>query len=119
MALMALEMHSDPDLPTKVQRTGARFKIALQKLHSPAIGNVRGAGLMLGLELVTPEGKPAGGLAGQVVKRGLQDGMILLAGSPQGNVIAFSPPFDVSPAEIAFVAEKLQEYLTSLPGSIS
>lgn len=36
-----------------------------------------------------------------------------------GNVLALAPPFTISDDEIEFLAAKLQEYLTLLPGSIS
>ncbi len=51
--------------------------------------------------------------------QGLKDGLVLLGGGPAGNVLSFSPPFVVSEEEIGYLKRKLQEYLTSLPGSIS
>ena len=80
---------------------------------------MRGAGLMLGLELIDPGGAPAGALAGGIIKTALRDGLLLLGGGPAGNVLSFTPPFAVSDAEIDFLAGRLQEYLTSLPGSSS
>ena len=35
------------------------------------------------------------------------------------NVLSLTPPFCIDDDEIAFVAARLQEYLTALPGSIS
>jgi len=119
MALKALELHSDPAVSARVLRAGAKFKGALKKLRSPRIGNVRGLGLMLGLEIIAPNGDPDSALAGLIIKQGLRDGLILVGGSPAGNVLSFSPAFDISDAEIDFVTAKLQEYFTSLPGSIS
>jgi 4-aminobutyrate aminotransferase-like enzyme len=119
MALTALELHTQPNLAEHVRERGEKFKAAFKNLRSPHVGNVRGAGLMLGLEVVAPDGTPDSALTVQIIKRGLQDGLILLAGSPQGNVLSFAPPFEITDAEIAFVAERLQEYLASLPGSIS
>ncbi len=87
---------------------------ALRSLRSPLIREVRGAGLMLGMEL---EGSPA--LVGSIVKAALRDGILLLGGGAEGNVLSFSPPFAISDEEIGFAAARLQEYLTSLPGSIS
>jgi 4-aminobutyrate aminotransferase-like enzyme len=46
-----------------------------------------------------------------IMRRGLQDGLILLGGGPHGNVLSFSPPFVVTEEEIAFLAEKLEGYL--------
>ena len=119
MALTALELHSDPALASRVLQTGIHFKNALKNLPSPRVGNVRGVGLMLGLEIIDEGGGPDAAFAGRVIKLALRDGLILLAGSPQGNVLSFSPPFEISDAEIAFATGRLQEYFTSLPGSIS
>lgn len=119
MALASLEEHARPETARAVARTGERFKAALRALRSPHVGDVRGAGLMLGVELVEKDGAPAGALAIGIVKRALRDGLLLLSGGPAGNVLSLTPPFGISDAEIAFVAARLQEYLTFLPGSNS
>ncbi len=119
MALTSLELHMRPGLAEHVRERGGKFKAALKNLRSPNLGDVRGVGLMLGMELTGKNGVPDAQLAANFVKRGLQDGLILLAGSPQGNVLGFAPPFDIGDDEISFVAGRLQEYFTSLPGSIS
>jgi 4-aminobutyrate aminotransferase-like enzyme len=71
-------------------------------------------GLLIGLETDLD-----GGALNQVVKRGLKDGLILLQSGPEGNILGFSPPFGISDEEIDHLAGRLQEYFTSLPGSIS
>ena len=119
MALAALAEHARPETPQRVLATGARLKSALRGLKSPHVGDVRGAGLMLGTELIRRDGSPFGALAEAIIKRALRDGLILLGGGPAGNVLSFTPPFGISDEEIGFVAARLQEYLTSLPGSIS
>ncbi len=52
------------------------------------------------------------------MRRGLQDGLILLGGGPSGAVLSFAPPFEISDAEVEFLAAKLADYLAFLPGSI-
>ena len=120
MALASLKQHADPALAPLVQERGAKLKGALQALHSPHIGEIRGLGLMLGVELVEPStSAPATRLSIAIIKHALRDGLLLLADSPTGNVLSFTPPFTISDDEIAFVASRLQEYLMLLPGSIS
>ncbi len=119
MAVESIRQHCDPATGERVREAGAAFKTALQKISSAHAGHVRGTGLMLGLEAVAPDGSPDGALAVAAMKRGLRDGLIFLCDGPDSNVLAFTPPFDVSGGEIAFTAAKLQEYFTSLPGSIS
>lgn len=119
MALASIEEHLRPEVQDLAKTSGRKLRQMLKGLQSPAIGDVRGAGLMLGMELVKPDGSPFGALAGAIMRRGLQDGLILLGGGPDGNVLSFSPPFALADDEIAFLGKKLQEYLMSLPGSIS
>ena len=119
MALAALAEHARPETSRMVRAAGEKLRAALRNLRSPAVGQVRGAGLMLGVELVQRDGAPLGGLAVAIIKAALRDGLILLAGGPEGNVLSLTPPFGIADDEIAFVAGRLQEYLTSLPGSIS
>ncbi len=131
MALASMELHSDPGLAKQVREKGAKMKSALQSIRSPHIGNVRGAGLMLGVELVEPGSpvtteklkprdaqlnqfdesvlkpvdfgpRPATSLATSLIKRALHDGLVLLADSPSGNVLSFTPPFSISEDEIDF-----------------
>jgi 4-aminobutyrate aminotransferase-like enzyme len=141
MAVASLKIHAAPEVARQVREKGAKLKSALQAIVSPAIGHVRGAGLMIGVELVEPgtrtgaaeirsQTSPAGGfaedtllpvdfgprpateLAISLVKRALHAGIILLADSPAGNVLSFTPPFCISDEEIGFVAGWLEQALT-------
>ena len=111
MALASIEEHLKPETQKLARSTGRALKTALRELRSPAIGDVRGLGLMLGIELIHPDGSPNGELALQIVRRALQDGLLLLSGGPGGNVLSFSPPFTISDEEIGFLKGKLQGYL--------
>jgi 4-aminobutyrate aminotransferase-like enzyme len=64
----------------------------------PAVGDVRGRGLMIGIDLVREEStrEPHTELAGRVVAGALRRGWIVLAGAPDGNVISLSPPLTLS-----------------------
>ncbi|HEX8297495.1 MAG TPA: aspartate aminotransferase family protein [Chthoniobacteraceae bacterium] len=119
MALASLEEHAKPETAARVRERGRQFHGALRKLQSPHLGQLRGLGLMLGLELVQLDGSAFGALGVAIMKRALQDGLILLPESPSANVLSFCPPFEISDNEIAFVVARLQEYLTFFPGSIS
>ena len=122
MALASLQQHADPALAAHVRERGAKLKAALTGLKSPHVGEIRGLGLMLGVELLEPATfppEPATQLALAIIKHALRDGLLLLADSPTANILSLTPPFSISDDEIAFVAARLQEYLTFLPGSIS
>ncbi len=64
----------------------------------PSVGDVRGRGLMIGIDLVTDPSsrEPDALLAGRVVVEALRGGWIVLAGGPAGNVISLSPPLSLS-----------------------
>jgi acetylornithine/succinyldiaminopimelate/putrescine aminotransferase len=114
MALASLEQHANPETATEVRRTGTKVKRAFQQIQSQHVVEVRGIGLLIGVELTLD-----GLQTNQLVKRALRDGMIWLQSGPAGNVLVFAPPFAMAEEEIAFTATRLQEYLTSLFGSIS
>jgi 4-aminobutyrate aminotransferase-like enzyme len=119
MALASLRQHADPKVADQVRERGGKLKAALEALQSPHLGQVRGLGLKLGVELLQADGSPFGALGVAIMKRALTDGIVLLPESPEANVISLCPPFAITDEEIAFVAARLQEYLTFLPGSIS
>jgi 4-aminobutyrate aminotransferase-like enzyme len=103
MALASLAQHAQPELSRDVLKRGQRFREALRAIDSPWIGNVRGLGLMLGVELVDAKSQPATDLAIRLMKKALRDGIILLADSPASNVLSFSPPFGITAEELDFV----------------
>ena len=56
----------------------------------PVIGDVRGLGLMIGVEFVKPDGSINPGLRDRIVVEGFREGIVLL--SCGDSVIRFSPP---------------------------
>jgi 4-aminobutyrate aminotransferase-like enzyme len=119
MALASIAEHLKDETRLLARRVGRELRQSLLSLDSPSIGDVRGVGALLGVELVKPDGSPHGALAAGIMRRGLQDGLILLGGGPGGAVLSFAPPFGVSDLEVDFLAAKLGDYLVLLAGSIS
>ncbi|MEM8954482.1 MAG: aspartate aminotransferase family protein [Verrucomicrobiota bacterium] len=119
MALAALDLHAQVAETTIVAETGHSLRQHLKEIDSPLINSIRGLGLMIGVELVNKHKQPASQLAAATILQALKDGLIILAGSRDENVLSIVPPFDVAPAEIDWASKRLQEYLISLPGSIS
>ena len=75
-------------------------------------GDVRGVGLMLGVEMILPTGEPDPESALALVQSALRDGIFLLADSPASNVLSLSPPFGITNEEIGFVVEWLRGKLS-------
>lgn len=111
MAVASMHEHAQGHVSEKVSRNGAFFMELLKKLKSPLIHEVRGRGLMLGVDLRHADGVPAGDVAGGILSAMLQRGVIILADGPAGNVLAFTPPFDLSEDEIRFVVREIQSAL--------
>ncbi|PWU05869.1 MAG: aspartate aminotransferase family protein [Verrucomicrobia bacterium] len=119
MAIASLRQHSDPQTAANVRKMGLLLRGALKESQHPAIGDVRGIGLMLGIEFINAQKAPDANLTNQLMKFALRKGLIFLAGSPAGNVLSFAPPFEISAKEIHFAVNCIQEYLISFAGSLS
>ncbi|MDO4269322.1 MAG: aminotransferase class III-fold pyridoxal phosphate-dependent enzyme [Eubacteriales bacterium] len=83
-------------------RMGEYFIGGLKKLQSkyPAIGDVRGLGLMLGMELVYPDGSPNRELTARITALALERDLFLLSCGCDKNVVRFIAPLTVSKDEI-------------------
>ena len=114
MALASIDLHLEPETAPRVQKIGRHFLQQLQTLRHQSIGHIRGLGLMIGMELVDLNGNPDGNRVAQIMNRALQDGIILLGGGPEGNVLSFTPPFCISEEEVDFVTERLAHYVESI-----
>ncbi|QTN32752.1 aspartate aminotransferase family protein [Akkermansiaceae bacterium] len=106
MALEALFRYREPSTEAMVRAAADRLREALEALVSlPCVREIRGRGLMMGVE--TDSGERA--LA--AIKALLRSGIIALPDGPAGDVLAFTPPFCVSPEEIGFAVGKLRGLL--------
>ncbi|MDH3713019.1 MAG: aminotransferase class III-fold pyridoxal phosphate-dependent enzyme [Gammaproteobacteria bacterium] len=78
-----------------------------------AIGNVRGAGLFIGVELVTDRDtrEPATALAGKVVNRMRDEGVLMSTDGPDNNVLKIKPPMVFAEAEARELLDKLASVL--------
>ena len=117
MALASLREHAKPETADKVRAAGRHLRCVLEKIRSPHLGQVRGVGLLVGLELVDSRGAPDAATAGHCVAAALREGLLLLAGGPHGNVLSFAPPFDLAPEESEFLADRLAGMLAAALGS--
>ncbi len=84
----------------------------LQKQHS-VIGEVRGKGLMLGVELVNdPDTKEPGvQLTADVLERARDRGLLLGKGGMHGNVVRITPPMCITRPDVDFLVDCLDEVL--------
>ncbi len=98
--LATLEFMESKRLGEKAVEKGNYLMKLLNEIREkyPAIGDVRGIGLMIGVEIVGENKEPAGEKRDLMVKKALEGGLILL---PAGDsVIRFVPPLVISKRDI-------------------
>jgi 4-aminobutyrate aminotransferase len=106
-------------LADNAARIGQYFMARLGELQRefPCIGEVRGKGLMIGMELIEDDAErtPARRLCDDVVTRAYHNGLILLTCGT--STVRFMPPLSVSEAEVdealALLRQSLSEALRS------
>ena len=114
------EVVSEP-FQQRARELGERIREALEGIASrvDAVGDVRGLGPMLALELVEDgETKaPASGLAGATVAAARERGLVLLSCGIYGNVIRILVPLVVEDADLERGLELLEESLVAASAS--
>lgn len=95
---------------------GSRLMQALKNIaaRTPLIGDIRGRGLMIGAEIVEPDGErqgsqpppPSPGLARQIQQSCLRRGLIVELGGRGGSVVRFLPPLIAAADEIDQIATR-------------
>ena len=90
-----------------------KFLLAeLSKIKKPKLKiENRGLGLMVGVELALPDGKPATEISLNSIKNLLHRGYIFLPEGEFGNVISFTPPLTISKKQLAQAVGALNEIL--------
>jgi 4-aminobutyrate aminotransferase-like enzyme len=117
MALAQLNELRQADLVRRSRRLGDSLRTALLALEVPGARfglSVRSQGLLAGLELRRPDGRPATEAAMAVLKAMLRRGFILLPEGEHANVISFTPPLTISEgqlrAAISVLGQVLREF---------
>jgi len=98
-ALAAIEAYAQDGLIARAQEIGAVLLGRLNALRTadPRIGDVRGRGAMVAIELVDPAtGAPDAKLTAEVAAYAHANGVVLLTCGTYGNVIRFLPPLTIS-----------------------
>jgi len=111
MGKAVLEVIDRENLQQNCLEVGAYLMEGLTKLMSrhDVIGDVRGKGLMLGVELVEDRKtkEPAGDKCVQVLERAKELGLLIGKGGLYGNVLRIKPPMCITRADVDFMLEVL------------
>src|SRR5688572_5701996 len=118
MGKAVLEVIDRENLQANSLKLGKHLMAGLEKLkakHS-IVGDVRGKGLMLGLELVKDRvtKEPAKAECAQVLELCKDLGLLLGKGGLQGQTIRFAPPMCIHQADADFLLEVLDVALSSV-----
>ena len=99
-----LETIRDQDLVANAAERGEELSAGLRAIAAEEthIGDVRGPGLMVGVELVHDRAtrRPDGAAAGRLIVRCAEEGLLLITCGVEHQVVRWIPPLDVSADEI-------------------
>ena len=116
-AMANLDIIEGEDLVGNARRVGGYLQRRMRETlgDHPLVGDIRGEGLMMGVELVADKAsKRPFDLAQRVGPRVMQlclaDGLIT-RGLPQGNTMAFSPPLVIKEDEVDVIVERFKRAL--------
>ncbi|HVZ00930.1 MAG TPA: aminotransferase [Dongiaceae bacterium] len=118
VALETIKIYEEMNVVEHVRNMGARLREKFEGLarKSPIVGEVRGAGLMLGIEIVADK------KTGRPFDPALQAGMTFdhiaydngLIARCMGDTLGFSPPLIVTESEVDEIASLCEKSLTML-----
>jgi 4-aminobutyrate aminotransferase-like enzyme len=113
---MALAQIAEIEKLKLPERSAELGKVLLGELQSNISNSkfqisIRGLGLMVGVELRLPDGKPATEAVMQAIKAMLRRGCIMLPEGEFGNVISFTPPLTITKAQLTKAVKVLAEVL--------
>ncbi len=116
--LTTLEIIDQENVQQNAKEMGGYLKerlLALQDQH-PLIGDVRGAGLLLGVELVKNRKtkEPATEEAVKIHEEAKTRGLLLGRGGLYGNVLRIKPPMCITKPDIDFLADTLDETFSAM-----
>ena len=114
-ALAVLAVIEDEGLVANAANVGSYLRqglLALAERH-PLIGDVRGEGLLLGVELADEARGPAPGTARRVTEALRERGILISATGPAGNVLKIRPPLVFRREHADLLLQALDETLAS------
>jgi 4-aminobutyrate aminotransferase-like enzyme len=113
-ALANIDVMRDEDLPGNAVRRGEQLmrRLCVVQAQNPIIGDVRGKGLMIGIELVSDARKTPAVKEAQLVRELCREkGLLVGLGGVNGNVIRLQPPLILTEAQAARAADILEQVL--------
>ncbi|HEY6379534.1 MAG TPA: aminotransferase class III-fold pyridoxal phosphate-dependent enzyme, partial [Candidatus Dormibacteraeota bacterium] len=114
-----LDRFEQGDLMERAVRLGAFLAEGFAELQArhPAVGDVRGLGPMMAMELVRDRQtrEPDAALTGRVLESAREQGMLLVRAGLHGNVVRALAPLTIDKSEVARALEILDAALSGIP----
>lgn len=116
-AVATVRVIREEGLLENAQRQGALLLERLRALQRefPVIGDVRGMGLMVGVEFTTSAGEPDTATARQVIEGCLEQQLLLLTSGTYDNVVRWMPPLIVTAEQIEAAVDVFRKSLSLIP----
>ncbi|PBC70154.1 4-aminobutyrate aminotransferase [Streptomyces sp. TLI_235] len=114
-ALATLDVIDNPDFLANVRATGNHILARLEEMsrRHRCISEVRGVGLMIGIEISEPDGSPAVDLTNHLAHKAMEHGLILRTSRYGfGNVLKIRPPLTLTMAEADLICDRFDALLT-------
>jgi 4-aminobutyrate aminotransferase-like enzyme len=111
-----LDIVDDEGLQDNARIMGARLMDGLRALEQKhaCVGDVRGMGLFLGVELINPDGSESTGICSYVKNR-MRDHRILIGSEgPKDNILKIRPPLTINAEDVDMILECLDSVLEEL-----
>jgi len=115
IGLAVLEVIEEEQLQANARRLGERLQQGFRELQTkyPVIGDIRGSGLFLGVELIKDPAtlEPAPELAQAVVESLKEEVILFSTEGPFNNVLKFKPPLVITQEDTDRILETLDRIL--------
>jgi len=115
-----LEVVEEEGLVENSRLRGEQLQTGLFEIQGrfPQIGNVRGLGLMQGIEFTGADGNPDAATAAAVQQATTEQGLLTLTCGPAGNVVRLIPALVVTPEEITTGLERFEAAIGAVVGAV-
>lgn len=113
-ALETLRIIDEDGLLDNCKKMGSYFKTRLMELKNKypnVIGDVRGVGLMIAMEIVDEDGKPDAKMTAEIKEKALDRDVLLLTCGSDHNVVRFIAPLIITEKEIDIVIDVIDDIL--------
>ncbi len=119
-ALATIRVMQEEKLDKRAEKLGSKILDRLRKFAQGRqyIGEVRGRGLMIGIEFNRPDGEPSRPITKHVMQNCLENKLLVLNCGEHGHVIRLMPPLTISDAEAEKACEILEKCMDIKEGEV-